>query len=462
MVFCSNLQHFCFICGEIIHDSIKRGKSDKFKTMYEEYYESQERKWSDDEFVPQSGCSNCLASFSNWYGQNAETRQLGTSWKPRFKEPMTWFNPGNHDEEQCYCCVNYVKGATTPAKRHKIKYVATINTVLPTKHNKASPPITLPQNQPRQQDVEPMDMDIEPPSEFDQPSTSSEYIPPRSINTNPILVNQMFLNHMARKLELSQRKSAVLASLLKNNNLLDEGVTISSQKNRQAEFIQYFKTENQISFCSDIRGLMQALHIEYDIEDWRLFIDASKSGLKAVLLHNDNVYMPVPVAYSRVLKETYESMRLIFQKVKYEEHNWDVSGDLKVVALIMGLQLGRTKNSCFICTWISTAKIDHYSATWEKRSTFEIGIMNVKENSLVKPEKILLPTLHIKLGLIASFIRKIKKDDDAFKYLKILFPKLSIAKISAGKCSEQCFANISVNHDPIIMKYNIFSILRCF
>lgn len=216
------------------------------------------------------------------------------------------------------------------------------------------------------------------------------------------------------------------------------------KKNRQAEFIPYFQTENHISFCSDIHGLMQALYIEYDVEDWRLFIDASKSGLKAVLLHNDNVYMPVPVAYSRVLKETYGSMRLIFEKVKYEEHKWDVSGDLKVVALIMGLQLGRTKNSCFICTWISTAKIDHYSATWEKRGTYEIGIMNVKENSLVEREKILLPTLHIKLGLVGSFIRKLNKDDDAFKYLKVLYPKLSIAKISAGKCNLQCFVNIFV------------------
>lgn len=173
-----------------------------------------------------------------------------------------------------------------------------------------------------------------------------------------------------------------------------------NQRLSQAEFIPFFQTENvNFTFCSDIRGLMEALHIDYDVGDWRLFIDASMSGLKAVLLHNDNAYMPVPVAYSRTLKETYASMRLIFDKVKYNEHNWDVSGDLKVVALIMGLQLGRTKNSCFICTWISTAKIKHYHATWEKRTSFEIGIMNVKEHSLVPPDKILLPTLHISCRL---------------------------------------------------------------
>lgn len=126
-------------------------------------------------------------------------------------------------------------------------------------------------------------------------------------------------------------------------------------------------------------------------------------------------------------------MQLIFAKIKYHEHKWDVSGDFKVIALIMGLQLGRTKNACFIYTWISTAKIDHYSATWEKRSGFTIGMMNVKEKTLVPPEKILMPTLHIKLGLVGSFVRRMNKDDDAFKYLKVLFQGLSIAKIKAGK-----------------------------
>lgn len=110
MVFCSKIKHFC----EILHDKIKRGKSDKLKLMYEEYYKSQDRKWSDDEFIPQSSCSNCLASFNNWFAQNAETRTLGAAQKPKFKEPMTWFNPGNHDEEQCYFCVNFVKGTNSP------------------------------------------------------------------------------------------------------------------------------------------------------------------------------------------------------------------------------------------------------------------------------------------------------------------------------------------------------------
>lgn len=418
------MKNFCFLCGKLHCGNIKP-KEGVFKDLFQAYYKNTE--WIDDDYVPDVGCSKCYMSLKKWKSQEADKEP---KFKPKYKEPMTWFNPGGHNPEECY--LNFVPGISVP-KQASVQYVATINTVLPVEHNKQSPPLALPAEQPTGND-EPVEFEFEPPSELNQPSTSSEYVPPIPINIDPILVNQSYLNHMVRKLELSQRKSATLASLLKNNNLLEQGVTISSQKNRQAEFVPFFKTENDISYCVDIHDLMQALHIEYDAEDWRLFIDASKSGLKAVLLHNDNICMPIPIAYSRTLKETYASMRLIFEKTKYNDHKWDVSGDLKVVALIMGLQLGRTRNSCFICTWVSTAKIDHYyHATWEKRSSYEIGIMNVRENSLVPREKILLPTLHIKLGLISSFVRKLNKADEAFKYLKILFPKLSAAKIGAGK-----------------------------
>lgn len=429
MDFCSKMNNFCFVCGKFTVDRNSRTKYGQFQTIYKAYYKDKE--WNDDIYVPKIGCSACYKSLQKWSTQKSDKEP---KIKPKYKEPMSWFNPGGHKPEECYFCVNFVSG-TNVSKQTSVRYIATINTVLPVEHNKTSPPLQLPQEEERLVD-EPMDMEIESSTEFFQPSTSSEYVPPIPVISNPVLVNQNYLEHMARKLELSQRKSATLASLLKNNNLLEPGVTISSQKKRQAEFIPFFETENDISYCVDIHGLMQALHIDYDVEDWRLFIDASKSGLKAVLLHNDNIFMPVPIAYSRTLKETYASMRLIFEKVKYNDHKWDVSGDLKVVALIMGLQLGRTKNSCFICTWISTAKIDHYHATWEKRGEFVIGIMNVKENSLVPPEKILLPTLHIKLGLISSFVRKLNKEDDAFKYLKVLFPKLSTAKIGAGELNE--------------------------
>lgn len=173
---------------------------------------------------------------------------------------MTWINPGNHNEEECYFCVNYVSGTNSP-KKGAIQYVATINNVFPVPHQKQSPPLCLPQQAAIASDEEALSVDIELDSDIGQQSISSKYVPSAQINSNLILVTQQYLYHMIRILELSQRKLATLASLLRNNNLLDNAVTVVPQRNRQAEFVPFFETENDRSFCSNIPGLMEALHI---------------------------------------------------------------------------------------------------------------------------------------------------------------------------------------------------------
>lgn len=414
-------------------------------------------EWNDEKpYAPSSVCTACALALTRW----SEKRQE----KIPFKSPMMWFDPGNiHYSADCYYCVNTVYGVNTK-KRRSVTYNATVFVALPEPHTNMSPPVPYHSDpEPQEDDLEmqPIGSDIEAqlsqrsvpsapsapsgpsgpsgPSEPSVPSgpsapSSSSYAPSRIvILPNKItLVTQSYLNTMCRQLELSQRKSQLLASMLRANNLLADNVTISSQKHRQEAFIQYFITEADLSYCCNITGLFDALKIQYERDDWRLFIDASKSALKAVLLHNENMYKPVPVAYSRNLKETYESMKLIFDKIDYNGHQWDVSGDLKVTALIMGLQLGRTRNMCFICTWISTAKIQHYRATWELRQTHQIGAMNVVRNRLIEPLKMLLPPLHIKLGLVTNYIKALNKNEMAFKYLSVLFPKLSKAKLAAG------------------------------
>ena len=42
--------------------------------------------------------------------------------------------------------------------------------------------------------------------------------------------------------------------------------------------------------CSNVNELTAALNINYNPSEWRLFIDSSKSSLKAVLLHNGNIF----------------------------------------------------------------------------------------------------------------------------------------------------------------------------
>ena len=58
--------------------------------------------------------------------------------------------------------------------------------------------------------------------------------------------------------------------------------------------------------------------------------------------------MEIPLAYAANMKESYENMKLLLGKIKYDEFEWTFCCDLKVVALLLGMQLGYTKYCCFL------------------------------------------------------------------------------------------------------------------
>jgi hypothetical protein len=61
------------------------------------------------------------------------------------------------------------------------------------------------------------------------------------------------------------------------------------------------------------------------------------------------------------------------------------------------------------------------------------GKKSVLNNPLVNPEKVFLPPLHIKLGLMKNFVKAMDKNGAGFMYLKHKFPRLSDAKIKEDK-----------------------------
>ena len=87
----------------------------------------------------------------------------------------------------------------------------------------------------------------------------------------------------------------------------------------------------------------------YSASDWRLLIDSSKKSLKTVLLHNGNVYPSIPIARSVRMKKDRVSVKILFELIRYNNHNWDVCEDFKMIAFLLGLQGGYTKHSCFLC-----------------------------------------------------------------------------------------------------------------
>ena len=48
--------------------------------------------------------------------------------------------------------------------------------------------------------------------------------------------------------------------------------------------------------------------------------------------------------------------------------------------------------------------------------------------------KVLLPPLHIKLGLMKNFVKALQKNGAALQHLSTVFPGLSAAKLKAHLC----------------------------
>jgi hypothetical protein len=56
----------------------------------------------------------------------------------------------------------------------------------------------------------------------------------------------------------------------------------------------------------------------------------------------------------------------------------------------------------------------------------------VENQPLVEPSKILLPSMHLQLGLMKHFVETINQKEAAFTYLREKSPRLSEAKLNEG------------------------------
>ena len=83
--------------------------------------------------------------------------------------------------------------------------------------------------------------------------------------------------------------------------------------------------------------------------------------------------------------------------------------------------------------WDSHDKTNHWvKKDWEPRTTLRSGCKNIINEPLVPRDMIILPPLHIKLGLIKQLVKALDKDGECFKYICQSLPGLSIEKLKAG------------------------------
>ena len=83
--------------------------------------------------------------------------------------------------------------------------------------------------------------------------------------------------------------------------------------------------------------------------------------------------------------------------------------------------------------WDSRYDQNHFiKSAWPARNELVPGSHNVLSQPLVDRRKIILPPLHIKLGLMKNFVKALQKNGKAVIFLKKKFPRVSEAKILAG------------------------------
>lgn len=352
-----------------------------------------------------NGIWTCHSHLFNW--------SKGITSAFRYSQLMIWMEPSNHLDD-CYFCGTDIKGFNNKTKG-LIRYADVPSAKQPLLHG-PNLPVPLPLTE---LPAVPEDLAAE---------VGSGYVGEEDPD-QPHPLTQVLLDGLVRDLYLSKSNAELLGSRLKQSKLMAHGTTFAWYRNRDEEFRPFFDMKNDLVYCTKVQGL----GVDYDANEWRLFIDSSKSSLKVVLLHNGNKYPSIPIAHSVILKERYEKSNTILSKIGYNAHDWQICGDLKIITMILGQQGGYTKYPCFLCHWNSRDRANHwFRKDWGDR-TLVVGDQNVIAEALVQPKNILLPPLHIKLWIMKQFVKALPKDGKAFLYLGKKFPKLSEAKLREGK-----------------------------
>ncbi|GAB0099934.1 uncharacterized protein DMENIID0001_158370 [Sergentomyia squamirostris] len=252
--------------------------------------------------------------------------------------------------------------------------------------------------------------------------------------SDPLLLNQNRLSDLIRDLDLPKDKALLLSSRLREWKLLTPDTIISKYNIRDTSYRDFFKKLNDLIYCCNVRGLVEKFGIKYDPTDWRLFIDASSKSLKAALLHNEGKHASLPLAHSFKLKESPESMNILIEALDYKAHNWKIICDLKVTGYLLGQMQANSLYPCFLCLWkrTPTGGSDPWKLEWDERTEFVRNEHSIRGGQIVHNKNILIPPLHLKLGLMTQFVKAVGTESECYKYLQEAFPDRTEAKLKEG------------------------------
>ena len=91
--------------------------------------------------------------------------------------------------------------------------------------------------------------------------------------------------------------------------------------------------------------------MNFSVNDWRLFLDSSCESFKVALLCNLGQRPSIPIVYGKI-SESHENVKKALNLIKYEDYNFPIIGDFKIINFLMGMQCGKTKFSAIFVFWI--------------------------------------------------------------------------------------------------------------
>ena len=211
---------FCYVYGDFTTVAQRRTITSLLRTSYFHNFDckigDQDKSWA-----PHICCKPCYNGLTAWFN--------GKKAAFNFAVPMVWREPRNHADD-CYFCLTIITGFNA-SSRKKIKYPNLRSAMKPVPHSDDIPVSTPPVNK---------DLLSSSDEEMSSREDSAESISLEDIESTysgtsgnePHWIMQEDLNDLARDLYLSKQQSELLASRLKQWNLVQEDVRITSFRNQ--------------------------------------------------------------------------------------------------------------------------------------------------------------------------------------------------------------------------------------
>ncbi len=258
------IHQICFaVCAALTDKSHRKNFTPFLKKPYELCCDS--KVDAGKSWAPQFICLTCAYNLCGW------TRKAKKKNHMAFGVLVIWRESSSHTTD-CYFCLANVTGLSYKT-RVSVKYPDVLSDSKPVPHDPVSCPLP----------IAPTEYTIEEETKEESFLSSSSNVsdPDYQSREDIHLINNADLSDLVRDLALTKGQAEFLGSHLKEFHFLAPGRTTSHFRNRHKELVKFFVMSDTVCYCSDVEGLMSSLGVEHNTEAWRLFIDSSKTILKA-------------------------------------------------------------------------------------------------------------------------------------------------------------------------------------